>query len=83
MSAFASLLALSIGLVACSSDSDDTPPPVSNDAVVDLTLDSASTVPPATGADAASGTGSFTINRDTGAVSGSVTVSGTTGPVVR
>ena len=46
---------------------------------VALTLDSSSTVPPAEGADDAAGTGGFTVDSETGAISGSVTVSGTTG----
>ena len=46
---------------------------------VALTLDSSSTVPPAVGAENAAGTGEFTVDTDTGAFSGSVTVSGTTG----
>ena len=46
---------------------------------VAVTLDPASTVPPAVGADDAAGTGEFTVDTETGAISGSVTVSGTTG----
>ncbi|MDC0435364.1 spondin domain-containing protein, partial [bacterium] len=47
--------------------------------MVAVTLDAASTVPPAESADDAAGTGEFTVDSETGAISGSVTVSGTTG----
>jgi len=55
-----------------------TPTPAENIVTLDLTLDSAITVPPAN-VDGATGTGSITVNTDDGAISGSVTVSGTTG----
>lgn len=55
-------------------DSDDN----SNLSTVTIMLDSATTVPPAN-VDGATGEGSFTVDTNTGAVSGSVTVSGTTG----
>lgn len=45
---------------------------------VSFTLESATTVPPAN-VDSATGEGSFTVNTATGAISGSVTVSGTSG----
>lgn len=45
---------------------------------VNLMLDSTSTVPPAN-VDGATGEGSFSVDTSTGAISGSVTVSGTTG----
>ena len=45
---------------------------------VSIMLDSTSTVPPAN-VDGASGTGSFSVDTETGAIAGSVTVSGTTG----
>jgi len=90
-SAFASVLALSVGLTACSSSSNDDSdtdddadpgtdtPMVDNTVTVQVTLDVASTEPPAMGADGAMGTGEFTVDTETGAVSGMVTVSGTTG----
>lgn len=47
--------------------------------VVNFALDSASTVPPATGADGATGEASFSVDTATGTVAGSATVSGTSG----
>lgn len=74
-----SLLALTVAISACDSDDDDTTSTGDTDLVtVPLVLDSKSTVPPAD-ADAAKGKGSFTVNTSTGVVTGSVTVSDTTG----
>lgn len=47
----------------------------------DLVLSSAITVPPAVGAEGASGTANISVDTETGAIAGSVTVQGTTGPV--
>ena len=58
---------------------DDTSEVAENVETVSLALDSSSTVPPAVGADDASGTGDITVNTETGAIFGSVTVNGTTG----
>ncbi len=97
-SAVAVLIAVSLGLAACSSDDDDnggndatpdtmvdtgdeTPDEATDNMVsLDLTLDSTITVPPAN-VDGAGGTGSVVVDTETGAISGSVTVSGLTGPV--
>lgn len=85
------LVLTSLGLAACSSSDDDdnlpaptdgdpdgTSMPADNIVSLALTLDSTSTVPPAN-VDGATGSGSLTVDTDTGAVVGSVTVSGTTG----
>lgn len=78
----ASVLALTVGLSACSSDNDDdadnTTAVADNIVSLSLVLDSESTVPPAN-VEGATGTGSVTVDTDTGAISGSVMVSGTTG----
>jgi len=84
-SALASVLALSVGLAACSSNDDDAGGDSGdsgdgNIVSIAVILDPTLTVPPATGADNATGSGEFTVNTLTGAISGSVTVSGTTGP---
>jgi len=47
----------------------------------DLVLSSEITVPPAVGAEGASGTANISVDTETGAIAGSVTVQGTTGPV--
>ena len=64
-------------------DGDDTDAGDGTDAEAEQTvavaLDSASTEPPAVGADDAAGTGDFVVDTETGAISGSVEVSGTTG----
>ncbi len=83
-SAFASLVAVSLVLSACSSNDDsdsaagDTSELNPNLSSVAVALDSTSTVPPAN-VDGASGEGSFSLDSSTGAFAGSVTVSGTTG----
>lgn len=60
-------------------DAGETSEPADDNIVtLSLALDSESTVPPAN-VPGASGTGSVTVDTDTGAISGSVTVSGTTG----
>lgn len=72
-------------LAGCSSSSndssttDDTVVPNTDVMEVSITLNSTSTVPPAN-VDGAGGTGSFTVDTSTGAINGSVTVSGLTGP---
>ena len=48
--------------------------------VVNFALDSAITVPPATGAVGASGEAGFSVDTETGVIAGTTTVSGTTGP---
>ncbi|MDB3935271.1 CHRD domain-containing protein [Granulosicoccus sp.] len=58
---------------------DGSEEPAEQARTVAVTLDSSSTVPVAQGADDATGSGSFTVDTETGAISGSVTVSGTTG----
>jgi len=89
--AFAGVVAMSVLISACSSSDDESTdagaetstgdeselnPNLSTFSVI---LDSASTVPPAVNAEGASGEGSFSVDTSTGAISGSVTVSGTTG----
>ncbi len=63
-------------------ESNDDSAPVSHEhsqaTMLALTLDSQSTVPPAN-APGASGTGTISVDTNTGAISGSVTVTGTTG----
>lgn len=78
-----SLLILTVGISACSSDDDDddsndTSQVADNITSLSLALDSQSTVPPAN-VDGATGTADFAVDTDTGAISGSVSVSGTTG----
>lgn len=48
--------------------------------VVNFSLDSTITVPPATGAGSASGEAGFSVDTDTGVIAGTTTVSGTSGP---
>ena len=62
-----------------SDGSGDTSELAENIETVSLGLDSAQTEPQAVGADSASGTGDITVDTETGAIFGSVTVSGTTG----
>lgn len=63
-------------------DSDDQSELNPNLVVLDnLELRSDITVPPAVGAENATGTGSISVDTETGAIAGSVTVEGTTGPI--
>ncbi len=84
------IFASGLFLAGCSSSSnddsttdgstpDDTVMPNPDVMEVSITLDSTSTVPPAN-VDGAGGEGSFTVDTSTGAISGSVTVFGLTGP---
>ena len=76
---FSLMLLMSIMLVGCGGSSNDNTTPLLGDVTIAFKLSSESTIPQVD--ESGSGTGSITLNRDSGLLSGSITVSGLTGAV--